>query len=296
MGRLSALCQPHGGVVGLFLAAIVGMPAALVFITDLAIAETQSWDSKFNAQDQRVVLTLLGESRSAFAAFAETEKLRRVAGLPTTNVAINIEDDAAANDGETRDALAALTAEDAEAAADVNRARSQAITNLLVTDVGGVIDLSEILGIKIGKRSKQWRCLTEALYFEARGENLAGQVAVAEVILNRVDSKFYPNSVCSVIQQGQSKRNGCQFSFICDGKVEHIGNRRSFEELGKVAWVMLQGKPRILTDKATHYHNGSVSPSWAKQLVRTARIGYHIFYRYPSRQSDFSYGTSLSEK
>jgi hypothetical protein len=296
MGRLSALCQPHGGVVGFFLAAIAGVPAVLVFVTNLATAETQSWDPKFRAQDQRVLLTVFGEGRSAFSALAETERSQRVVSNPAGNVAIKIEDDAAANNGETREALAALTAEDAEAAAEVIGARNQVIIDLLITDIGGVIDLSEILGVKIGKRSKQWRCLTEALYFEARGEKLAGQVAVAEVILNRVDSKSYPNSVCSVIQQGQSKRNGCQFSFICDGKVEHIGNRQSFEELGKVAWVMLQGKPRILTDKATHYHNGSVSPNWAKQLVRTARIGYHIFYRYPSRQSDFSYGTSLSEK
>ncbi len=136
---------------------------------------------------------------------------------------------------------------------------------------------SEIHSVNIGKRSRQWRCLTEALYFEARGESLVGQVAVAEVILNRVDSESYPNSVCGVIQQGQSKLNGCQFSFICDGKVEHIGDRKSFEELGKVAWVMLQGKPRILTGKATHYHAASVLPRWAKRLVRTARIGNHIF-------------------
>ncbi len=137
----------------------------------------------------------------------------------------------------------------------------------------------EIRSVKIGKRSKQWRCLTEALYFEARGENLLGQVAVAEVILNRVDSKSYPNTVCGVIQQGQNKRNGCQFSFICDGKVEHIGDRDAFEELGQVAWVMLQGKPRILTGQATHYHAASVHPRWAKRLVRTTRIGNHIFYR-----------------
>jgi len=182
------------------------------------------------------------------------------------NVAIEIGVDPGADDGATREALAALAAlaaEDARAVADVSGARRQSITDLLVTDLGGVIDLSEIHGVRVGKRSRQWRCLTEALYFEARGENLVGQVAVAEVILNRVDSKSYPNSVCGVIQQGQGKRNACQFSFICDGKVEHIGDRESFEDLGKVAWVMLRGKPRILTGRATHYHNSSVLPRWA---------------------------------
>ncbi len=283
MSSMPMLRLPAKGVAGFFLTApfvaVAVVTAALVFAGGLAMAETQRWDPASRAQDQRVILTLLGDDRSAFAAFSETESFRRVAGLPAAKVAIDVNQDAAANDGKTRDTLAALTAQDAETAAEVTGAHSQAITDLLVTDVGGVIDLSEIDEVKIGRRSKQWRCLTEALYFEARGENLVGQVAVAEVILNRVDSKSYPNSVCGVIQQGQSKRNGCQFSFICDGKVEHIGDRKSFEEQGKVAWVMLQGKPRILTGKATHYHATSVLPRWAKRLVRTARIGDHIFYR-----------------
>ncbi len=279
MSSLSMLHQPHRGVVALFFAAVAGVLAALVLVGGLAAADTQNWDARIGAHDRRVVLTLLGEDRSAFAAFSETENFRRVAGLPAAKVAIEIGHDPAADDGETRQALAALAAEDARAAADVTGARSQAITDLLVTDFGGVIDLSKIRSVKVGKRGKQWRCLTEALYFEARGENLVGQVAVAEVILNRVDSKSYPNSVCGVIQQGQYQRNACQFSFICDGKVEHIGDQGSFEELGKVAWVMLQGKPRILTGKATHYHSASVLPRWAKRLVRTARIGNHIFYR-----------------
>ena len=279
MGSCSMLRRSCRRLAGLARAIAVTASAALVSIAGPAMAETQSWDPRFPASYHRVVLTLLGEDRSAFAAFAETEKFRRIAGLPVVNVAIDVEDDAAANDNGTRKALAALTAEDTAAAAEVTGAHSQAMTDLLVTDVGGVIDLSEISGVKIGTRGKQWRCLTEALYFEARGENLIGQVAVAEVILNRADSKSYPNSVCGVVHQGQSKRNGCQFSFICDGKVEHIGDRKSFEKLGKVAWVMLQGKPRILTGKATHYHAASVLPRWAKRLVRTARIGNHIFYR-----------------
>jgi len=280
------LRQPRRGVVVLFFAAVAGVLAALVVVAGLAAADTQNWDARIRSHDRRVVLDLLGEDRSAFAAFSETENFQRVAGLSTAKVAIDVRQDAAANDSGTRAALAALTVEDAEAAADVTSARRQAITDLLVTDFGGVIDLSEIHSVKIGKRGKQWRCLTEALYFEARGENLVGQVAVAEVILNRVDSKSYPNSVCGVIQQGQSKRNGCQFSFICDGKVEHIGDRKAYDELGKVAWVMLQGKPRILTGKATHYHATSVQPRWAKRLVRTARIGDHIFYRQGLKLSE----------
>lgn len=139
---------------------------------------------------------------------------------------------------------------------------------------------------KAVKGDAEWRCLSEALYFEARGESLAGQIAVAEVILNRVDSRSYPDTVCAVVQQGQERRNACQFSFICDGKAERIGNRKVFEKLGKVSWLMLQGKPRVLTGEATHYHNLSVEPRWSKRLHRTARIGDHIFYRKPVRLSE----------
>jgi spore germination cell wall hydrolase CwlJ-like protein len=251
----------------------------LILSGGLANADAQDWNAKVRSQEQRVVLALLDENRPAFAALAETENFRRVARFPTTNVAIDGRRDTAAIDAKIHEALAALTVEDADAAAEVSGARSQAISDQLMTDAAGVIDLTEIRGVEVGKRGKQWRCLTEALYFEARGENIVGQVAVAEVILNRVDADRYPDSVCAVVHQGESRPNGCQFSFICDGKAETIGNRKVFEELGKVSWVMLQGKPRILTGKATHYHNTSVAPRWAKKLVRTARIGAHIFYR-----------------
>jgi hypothetical protein len=277
--------RPRLGIVGLLLSFATAIPVALTVFGGAANADTQNWDAKVRADDQRVVLALLDQDRSAFAAFAETETFRRVARLPTTNVSIDVSRGTTLIDGETRDALAALTVEDAETATKINRARSQAITDQLTTDFGGVIDLTEISSVEIGERGKQWRCLTEALYFEARGENIVGQVAVAEVILNRVDTERYPNSVCGVVRQGEKRKNACQFSFICDGKAEIIGNRKVFEELGKVAWVMMQGKPRILTGKATHYHNTSVKPRWASKFVRTARIGAHIFYRPPLKLS-----------
>ena len=151
----------------------------------------------------------------------------------------------------------------------------------MTTEGRGAINVDEIDSVRIGKGSKQWRCLTEALYFEARGENRVGQVSVADVILNRVDSPSYPDSVCTVVHQGENELKGCQFSSFCDGKVERVSDLKAFEELGKVAWAMIEGRPRVLIDRATHYHAISVSPRWAKQLVRTARIGNHIFYRKP---------------
>ena len=125
----------------------------------------------------------------------------------------------------------------------------------------------------------QWQCLAEALYFEARGETLKGQFAVAEVILNRVDSARFPNSVCGVIKQGTGRKFACQFTYTCDGVAEHISEPAAFRRVGKVARAMLDGAPRQLTDGATFYHTSAVSPKWSRKLARTATIGVHHFYR-----------------
>ncbi len=125
----------------------------------------------------------------------------------------------------------------------------------------------------------EWQCLTEALYFEARGESAQGLFAVAEVILNRVDSPRYPNSVCGVVHQGTGARNSCQFSFDCDGKLENIGNQGAYNRVGKVARAMLDGAPRGLTRGALFYHSNYVSPRWASSMEQTTTIGQHHFYR-----------------
>jgi spore germination cell wall hydrolase CwlJ-like protein len=128
-----------------------------------------------------------------------------------------------------------------------------------------------------------WRCLSEALYFEARGEEVEGIFAVAEVILNRVDSPAYPDTVCGVIYQGTGRKFECQFTYSCNGKKEIISEKRAYERVAKVARLMLDGAPRRLTDGATHYHTKSVRPRWARVYPQTATIGYHIFYRQPDR-------------
>ncbi|TCM88101.1 cell wall hydrolase [Rhodovulum steppense] len=130
----------------------------------------------------------------------------------------------------------------------------------------------------------EWQCLTEALYFEARGESVAGQFAVAEVILNRVASPAYPDSVCGVIRQGTGKRYQCQFSYTCDGRAEVIREPAAYQRMGKIARVMLDGAPRALTSGATHYHTKAVQPRWANVFPRTATIGVHHFYRQPGAQ------------
>lgn len=130
---------------------------------------------------------------------------------------------------------------------------------------------------------QQWACLAEALYFEARGETVRGMFGVAEVILNRVDDPRYPSSVCKVVNQGTGERYRCQFTYTCDGRPENIDDRRAYERVGKVAKLMIDGKARRLTKGATHYHTKSVSPRWSRVFPRTTTIGYHHFYREPSR-------------
>ena len=179
--------------------------------------------------------------------------------------------------------LSALNDEDAAASEIARGAADEMIAALLLGDLAGVIDLSHIERINRPDGDEQWHCLAEAIYFEARGESIAGQVAVAEVVLNRVDSRYYPSTVCDVVRQGEKRGTGCQFSYRCDGRPERITDKTAFAKAGAIAHLMIDGRPRILTGRATHYHTRAILPKWARELVRTARIGAHIFYRFPTR-------------
>lgn len=125
---------------------------------------------------------------------------------------------------------------------------------------------------------EQWQCLTQAIYFEARGESLEGQIAVAEVILNRADSPLYPHTVCGVVKQRGG--GGCQFSYVCRGTTK-MREKSAADLAGRIARAMLDGAPRVLTDGATHFHTRGVKPSWSKRFAKTAAIGAHLFYRQP---------------
>lgn len=137
----------------------------------------------------------------------------------------------------------------------------------------------------VAKGGDQWTCLTQALYFEARGETVKGQAAVAEVILNRVDHPRFPDTVCGVINQGTGKRYQCQFTYTCDGRPERISEQAAWEQVGKVARAMLDGAQRNLTKGATHYHTTAVRPKWSRTYTHTATVGVHKFYRHVWRVS-----------
>ncbi|WP_163846320.1 cell wall hydrolase [Pseudooceanicola aestuarii] len=136
-----------------------------------------------------------------------------------------------------------------------------------------------------GSGGDDFACLAEALYFEARGESVMGQFAVAEVIMNRVDSPEYPTTVCGVVNQGTGRRYACQFTYTCDGHDEVIAEPAAYNRVAKIAALMVNDAPRPLTHGATHYHTNAVSPRWARRFPRTASIGVHYFYRMPTRVS-----------
>ncbi|WP_405405785.1 cell wall hydrolase [Paracoccus sp. Ld10] len=119
-------------------------------------------------------------------------------------------------------------------------------------------------------------CMAEALYHEARGEGRQGQMAVAEVILNRVDSGAFPRTVCGVINQPS------QFSYTIGG-AKPIRNKAAYLRAQDIAADALSGAPRQLTGGATYFHTPAVSPSWSRRFQRTVQIGSHIFYRTNQR-------------
>lgn len=119
-------------------------------------------------------------------------------------------------------------------------------------------------------------CLAEAVYHEARGESRQGQAAVAEVILNRVDSRQFPSTVCGVINQP------AQFSYTIGGR-KAISNKAAYLRARQIAEAALSGAPRNLTNGATYFHTPAVRPAWSHRFQRTVQIGAHIFYRTGQR-------------
>jgi hypothetical protein len=139
---------------------------------------------------------------------------------------------------------------------------------------------AERLGLDEEGRAKSEKCLAEAIYFEARGEAVRGQMAVAQVILNRAFSGKYPNTVCGVVYQNAHRRLACQFSFACDGIPDVVREPDMWERAKTIATEMLDGKlwlPEV--GKATHYHAYWVRPGWVREMTKMHKLGVHTFYR-----------------
>lgn len=136
-------------------------------------------------------------------------------------------------------------------------------------------------------------CLALNVYHEAKNQSLAGQIAVAEVVMNRVDDPRYPNNVCDVVKQGLTYkwkpsvpiRNQCQFSWYCDGKSDVAKEKDAWEESISVAKGVYYGYLDAYLEGATHYHAYYVNPSWAETKTYITRIDDHIFYRWDLERS-----------
>jgi Cell Wall Hydrolase len=137
------------------------------------------------------------------------------------------------------------------------------------------------LGLEGNARAKAEKCLADAVYFEARGEVIKGQQAVAQVVMNRVFSGYYPHDVCGVVYQNASRHLACQFTFACEGKdLNKIDEPDMWEQAKHIAKDTLDGKiwlPEV--GHATHYHAYWVHPSWVHEMTRLYRLGVHTFYR-----------------
>ena len=139
---------------------------------------------------------------------------------------------------------------------------------------------AERLAVTGTARAKAEKCLANAVYFEARGESVRGQIAVAQVVMNRVFSPFYPNDVCGVVYQNAGRHLACQFTFACDGIPDIVTEPDAWERAKRIARDMLDGKlwmPEV--SKSTHYHAYWVHPDWVNEMRRVYKLGVHTFYR-----------------
>mgnify|MGYP006401645027 FL=1 len=134
-------------------------------------------------------------------------------------------------------------------------------------------------------------CMATNIYHEAKNQPMVGQIAVAQVVMNRANDSRYPNNVCDVIKQGLTYKNGkvvlgkCQFSWYCDGKKDDV-NMKSEKWRNSLRYASMVITNRItldVTEGATHYHATYVRPAWARTKTKTVRINRHIFYRWEKK-------------
>nr|QDP24555.1 cell wall hydrolase [Bradyrhizobium cosmicum] len=139
---------------------------------------------------------------------------------------------------------------------------------------------AERLALDDKSRAKSEKCLAEAVYFESRGEAVRGQIAVAQVVLNRVFSGKYPDTVCGAVYQNKHRHLACQFTFACDNNADVIREPEMWERAKKISKAMLDGQiwlPEV--GKSTHYHAYWVRPSWVAEMKKMYKTGVHTFYR-----------------
>lgn len=172
--------------------------------------------------------------------------------------------------------------------ADETPGESVAVKGIVTDENARPKTPAERLKLSGKSRAKAEKCLANAVYFEARGEPIRGQIAVAQVVMNRVFSPFYPKTVCDVVYQNAHRHNACQFTFACDGIPDIVTEPEAWARATRIARDMLDGKlwmPEVA--KSTHYHAYWVRPSWTHEMKKMFKLGVHTFYR-PRRWGDGS--------
>ena len=161
------------------------------------------------------------------------------------------------------------------------------ITAVALVTITFMANTANAKGLFTAEERPQAWCLAQNIYYEARGSNRADRIAVADVVLNRVQDRRYPSTICEVVKQGRQHsdgrmvRNQCQFSWYCDGKSDWPTNLDAWVDAQQIAYNMLTWDDgRGLTEGSTHYHAHYVGPEWARDLQLVGRIGVHIFYRW----------------
>jgi spore germination cell wall hydrolase CwlJ-like protein len=177
-------------------------------------------------------------------------------------------------------AAAPKTVAVAVAPAQVTAAVAPAVETAPVTAAPVTAAPSTPADVALAQLLAEHRCLSEVLYYEARGEGTAGQMAVAEVIFHRLRHGQYGHSICAVVYEGAGTHS-CQFSFACHGQLAQHKAPGAWRSAEMLAARILTGETQLrdTTGDATHFHAASVSPDWADDMVRTVQIGNHVFYR-----------------
>lgn len=179
------------------------------------------------------------------------------------------------------DMKAALLSSPSDASKTVESGESVAPKGEVNSDDQRVKTPAERLGLLDEReRARSEKCLAEAVYFEARGEAVRGQIAVAQVVLNRAFSGFYPTTVCGVVYQNKHRHFACQFTFACDNVADVVREPDMWDRAKKIAKATLDGQiwlPEV--GKSTHYHAYWVRPSWVSEMKKMYKFGVHTFYR-----------------
>jgi spore germination cell wall hydrolase CwlJ-like protein len=216
--------------------------------------------------------------------------LAAIAPIPRRNELARAAGKTGAKAKDTDDTVAGSAVVSAYAPADVDKAMSAPFQALLGKPMGATA-----IG-KDGKPDHWWvmnkiptnarsateqKCLATAIYFEARGEPMKGELAVAQVVINRLKNPAYPNTVCGVVYQNKNMRNACQFSFACDGIPDRITDATSWKRAQTLAKRVLNEDNWWNADvgSSTHYHATYVRPRWAKTMKKMQKLGHHVFYK-----------------